>query len=57
MQGDANTSDEIGGNWDSSVLKNVDSVASPHAGPEQPGIEMEQRASLWQDHETSGKLG
>ena len=27
MQGGANTSDEIGGNWDSSVLKNVDAVA------------------------------
>lgn len=29
-----------------------DSVASPHAGPEQLGIEIEQRSSLWQTAKT-----
>ena len=39
MQGGANTSDEIGGNWDSSVLKNVDAVALVIA-EEQDGVQI-----------------
>jgi len=35
---------------ESTVL--TDYIASPHAGPEQLGIEMEQRASLWQTART-----